>query len=46
MRSFHNEMMFLTEASGDQGEICGLRNPVGGVMEVRVNVTVAVSEQV
>jgi hypothetical protein len=37
VRSFHNATIFRTEASGDRGEVCGLRNPDGGVMEVRVN---------
>ena len=41
VRSFHNATMFLTEASGDRGEVCGLRNPDGGVTEVRVNVPVS-----
>jgi hypothetical protein len=41
VRSFHNATIFLTEASGDRGEVCGLRNPDGGVMEVRVNVPVS-----
>ena len=41
VRSFHNTMIFLTEVSGDRGEVCGLCNPDGGVMEVRVNVPVS-----
>ena len=40
VRSFHNATIFLTEASGDRGEVCGLRNPDGGVTGVRVNVPV------
>ena len=36
-----NMMIFLTEACGDQGEVCGLHNPEGGVMEVHVNVLVS-----
>jgi hypothetical protein len=41
--SFHNATIFLTEAGGesDRGEVCGPRNPDGGVMEVRVNVSVS-----
>ena len=35
-----NMTIFLTEASGDQGEVCGLRNPEGRVMEVPVNMPV------
>ena len=41
VRSFHSATIFLTEASGDRGEVCGLRNPDGGVMEVRMNVPVS-----
>jgi hypothetical protein len=41
VRSFHNATIFLTEASGDRGEVCGLHNPDGGAMEVRVNVPVS-----
>ena len=33
MRSFHNATIFLTEASEDRGEVCGLRTPDGGVTE-------------
>ena len=36
-----NLTIFLTEASGDQGEVCGLCNPEHRVLEVHVNMLVS-----
>jgi hypothetical protein len=41
VRSLDNATILLTEASGDQGEVCGLRNPDGVVTKVSVNVPVS-----
>ena len=40
VRSFRKATIFLTEASGDRGEVCGLCNPDSGVTGVHVNVPV------
>jgi hypothetical protein len=39
VRSFHKATIFLTDASGDLGDVCGRRRPLFGVTDVRVSVS-------
>ena len=39
VRSFHSATMLRTDASGDRGDVCGRRNPLVGVTDVRVSVS-------